>query len=147
MCDKETAMSNFVEKIEEFLESDEGKIFIENENLKKKLLLSRFDKFENYLKTHDFDKLIYRVILEHNEDWFETCRINGLEPYPNNKLNFILEYLDHKLEPIEDNVYEMECDFPHMTYEYKGYYFQVIFGQGSIIRIYNKNDNRLLLQV
>jgi hypothetical protein len=105
----------------------------------------RFNRLAKYLKTVDFDKLIYRLIDEHNDEYIDKCYNNGYQPYPNNKLNFLLNYLCEKYK--ERNVKELDSDFMNTIRQYKGYYFQIIYGQGSIMRIYNKRDFRLLLQV
>lgn len=104
-----------------------------------------YERFEKYLETHDFDELIYRLILEHNDDYREKCYHNGYEPYPNNKLSFIIEYIKNNTKPIE--IKGIKCEFPNTIWEFKGYYFQLIYGQGVITNIYNKDDNRLILQI
>ena len=106
---------------------------------------NRFLKFEKYLENNDFDKLMYRIILEHGEDWRDKCYHNGCEPFPNNKLSFILNYIEDRCKTIK--VKKLKIDYPNEIREFKGYYFQIIYGQGVITRIYNKNDFRLMLQV
>jgi len=106
---------------------------------------NRFLKFEKYLENNDFDKLMYRIILEHGEDWRDKCYHNGCEPFPNNKLSFILNYIEDRCKTIK--VKKLKIDYPNEIREFKGYYFQIIYGQGVITRIYNKNDLRLMLQV
>jgi hypothetical protein len=89
---------------------------------------------------------MYRLILEHDDGYLEICGHKGYEPYPNNKLAFVIDYLVYNYEPIE--VLEIEPKhFPSTIYFFKGYYFQTICGQGCFHRIYNKEDMRMVLQV
>lgn len=138
-------INEFKKKLDEWVESDAGKTYFENENIKFELKEKRFQRFEEWLKHNDFDKLLYFIILKHDDNYCERCYHNGFEPYPNNILRFIFEYVEYKFEPIL--VSEINSDFPNVIYFFKGYYFQIIYGQGSICRIYNKADMRLLLQI
>jgi hypothetical protein len=135
----------FKKKIDEWVESDEDKAYFENENRKLELKHKRYARFEEWLKHNDFDRLMYRLILEHDEEWLEKCWHNGYEAYPNNVLSFVIDYIAHNFEPII--VSELDCSFPNQIWQFKGYYFQMIYGQGSFNRIYNKADMRLLLQI
>lgn len=106
---------------------------------------SRFLKFEKYLESNDFDKLIYRIILEHDENWRDSCYEKGHEPHPNNKLTFILNYIEDRGNIVK--VDEIDSEYPNEIFEFKGYYFQDIYGQGVITKIYNKKDLKLLLVI
>jgi hypothetical protein len=141
---------NSLKKLTEFLDSPEGIAFrnnyIEKMAKEQRIAEGRYRKFEKYLETHDFETLMYRLILEHDDDYLEKCGHKGYEPYPNNKLAFVIDYLVHNYEPIE--VAEIEPKhFPSTIYFFKGYYFQTICGQGCFHRIYNKEDMRMVLQV
>lgn len=105
----------------------------------------RYSRFTKYVKTIDFDKLLYRLISEHNDDYIDKCHNNGFESFPNNKLQFLLNYISGKYNPVKVNA--IDCDYSNQIWHYKGYYFQIVYGQGSFLRIYNKKDLRLLLQV
>ena len=136
--------------LDEFVKSEEGKAFHEEYfgNLKKiqDIQEGRYRKFEKYLETHDFDKLMQRLIIENGDKWREKCWHKGYEPYLNNKLGFLIEYLLHNYEPIE--VVEIEPKhFPSTIYFFRGYYFQTICGQGCFHRIYNKENMKMILQV
>ena len=136
--------------LKDFAESEEGKAFHKEYfgNLQKiqDIQEGRYRKFEKYLESHDFDKLMQRLILENGDKWREKCWHKGYEPYPTNKLGFLIEYLLHNYEPIE--VPEIEPKhFPSTIYFFKGYYFQTICGQGCFHRIYNKENMKMILQV
>ena len=106
----------------------------------------RYRKFEKYLETHNFDELLQRLVAENGDEWCDKCGKKGYEPYPNNKLAFVIDYLVHNYESID--VIEIEPKhFPSTIYFFKGYYFQTICGQGCFHRIYNKEGMQMVLQV
>ena len=132
--------------LQDFIDSDAGKKYFENVKKINDLKVSRYKRFEEWLKHNDFEALMFRLIHEHGDDYREKCYHNGYEPYPNCKLAFLIDYLVHNYEPIE--VAEIEPEhFPSTIYFFKGYYFQTICGQGCFHRIYNKEDMRMVLQV
>lgn len=138
------------DNLKEFLESPEGKEFsrkyVEKMKMKNVVEIGRRKKFEKWLENNDFDKTFYRILLEHGEDYKEKCSHNGYMPYANNKLSFIIDYAFDNCEAI--TVKELEWEhFPSNTVLFMGYYFQIIYGQGSVTYIYNKDDMRLLLQL
>jgi len=138
-----------IEKMKAYMESPEGKAeteaYIAKMAKEQEIADGRYVRFEKWLETHDFDNLMYRLILEHDDEYRNECYYKGSEPYPNNKLNFVLDYITQKVATI--TVSELDCDFANSIYFFKGYYIQHIWGQGVITRIYNKDDNKLLLQV
>ena len=142
-------MIDKIEKLKEHLETPEGKARMEKyfQDIAKKQALKekRYRRFEEWLETNDFDKLMYRLILEHGDEYIDKCYHNGYMPHPNRKLGFVISYVVHNHAPI--TVSELDCNFANSVHQFKGYYFQHIHGQGTITRIYNKDDLRLLLQL
>ena len=126
-------------------ESEQGKAHFENYWKKIDLKQSRFVRFTEWLKHNDFDKLMYRIILEHNEEYREKCWHSGIEAHPNNVLSFLIRYVADTCEPVK--VPQIDTDFANSVWFFNGYYFQLIHGQGTITRIYNKEDMRCILQV
>jgi hypothetical protein len=136
----------FQKELDEWMASDEAKVYFKKEADKQMLKESRYLRFEEWIKHNNFDTLMYRLILEHGEDWNRKCNDNGFEAFPNNKLQFVLDYVFHNQEPIRVKKIEAK-HFPSQTYLFKGYYFQITQGQGCIIDIYNAEDYRLLLRI
>lgn len=143
-------MSEFesVNKLSEWLDSIEGQSsideYLKEIEIKTDLDKSRFDKFEVWLKTNSFDDLMNRLYIEHSEEYREKCYKKGYEPYCNNKLSFIFNYVSNRVEQIIDKSIE-DYNFNTEMYFFKGYIFVTIFGQGAFNRIYK--DNKLFLQV
>ena len=136
--------------LKDFMDSPEGKAHLAEYfgkiKVKQNIQEGRYKKFEKYLETHDFDKLMQRLILENGDEWREKCYHKGYEPYPNNKLGFVIDYLVHNYDSID--VLEIEPKhFPSTIFFFKGYYFQTICGQGCFHRIYNKENMKMILQV
>lgn len=130
---------------EKWLESEDGQTFIQKQHEKLVLKEKRHRRFEEWLKNNDFDKLLNRLVLEHNDKYQDKCYDRGYQPYPNRKLSFLIGYLVDNMKTIY--VKELNCDFPNQIWEFNNYYFQLIHGQGTIFRLYKKEDLNYLLQV
>ncbi len=134
-----------IEKMKAWLESEDGNAYFEELVKKEDLKKARHRRFETWLETNDFDVLINRLIQEHDDDYIDKCYRNGSMPFPNRKLAFVIGYVFNNFMPVK--VTELDCDFPNDIRLFKGYYFQHIHGQGTIVRIYNKDDLEQLLQL
>jgi len=131
--------------LDEWVDSTEGQKYFDNIQKIAEIKKGRFSRFEEYLKSHDFDNLLYHIILEHDDEYRENCYHKGIEPYPNNKLSFIFEYIENNYSPI---IFEqLDGDFPNRIWLFRGYYFQMIWGQGVAYHIYNKEDMRLIFNI
>jgi hypothetical protein len=114
---------------------------------KQELLNIRYKHFEEWLNNNDFDKIMYRLILEHDEEYFDKCYHNGFMPFPNNKMDFIINYVSNTSIQHPIIVKDLECNFPNKIWEFRGYYFQHVHEKRTIIKIFNKDDLRLLLEL
>jgi len=132
-----------IKQMTEWVESEDGKAYFENRRVIHEIENARYERFKAYLETHDFDKLMYRLILEHGEEWREKCYHSGCEPYCNNKLQFIIDYVQHNLEKIRGA--QLENVFNTNIWFFKGYYFRIMHGQGSCFDLYNGEDFKHLL--
>ena len=129
--------------IQNFIESDVGKKYFEKMRIELEIKRGRYVRFEKWLENNDFEKLMQRLISENGDEWQDKCYKKHYEPYPNNKLGFLIDYLVHNCEPIE--VAEIEPKhFPSTIFFFKGYYFQTICGQGCFHRIYNKEGMQMV---
>ena len=142
-------MIGMIEKLKAHLESPEGKASMEKyfaaEAERQKIRKKRHERFEEWLENNDFDELINRLILEHDNDYIFKCYDKGYMPSPNRKLSFVIGYIFDNFASI--SVTEIDCDFPNDIRQFKGYYFQHIHGQGTISRIYKKDGLKFLLQL
>ena len=138
-------IKKFEESLDEWVESPEGKVYFKNLEFKQVIQKKRYKRFEEWLKCNDFDKLMYRLIFEHNEDYREKSYYNGCTPSPNNKMTFLLNYVENNCSSIE--VSKLDSYFLDDIRFFNGYYFQRIYCQGTITNVYNKEDLRLMLKI
>lgn len=138
-------VEEYRKQFKEWSESDAGERHFKKFEDKMVLKHSRFKRFEEWLKHNDFDKLMYRIILEHDDEYREKAYIDGHEPNRNNKLKFIFDYVIGNTMPIK--VPKLKNSFANEIWEFNGYYFQMTFGQGTVCDVYNKEDLRLLIRL
>jgi hypothetical protein len=99
----------------------------------------RFNKFDKFIESCDFEKFFYKLILEHDEQWFETCSINGKNPELTNKLKFIFNYLEFKDEQLNTN---------EKKWEFKKFIFFKTTNENNInYKIQNVFDNKIILEI
>ena len=72
-------LKEMISKFEEWLNSEEVNMIFEKQNKLNEIRKIRQNHFDEWLKYNDFDKLIYRLILEHNDEYREKCYHNGRE--------------------------------------------------------------------
>jgi len=126
-------------------ESDDGKTHFTKFWNKVEVRNQRFLKFTEWLKHNDFDKFMYKLIMKHNEEYREKCWHSGVEAHPNNVLSFLIRYVADTCEPVK--VPQLDNGFANSIWLFKGYYFQMTYGQGTVTDIYNQEDMRKILQV
>lgn len=137
--------NNWQKNFDEILDNDElmDKYF-EKLSIKKEIKEKRYQKFEKWLESNNFDLLMDKIVDEHNDDYIDKCYKNGFEPHPNNKLSFIFDYIFENLEYIEDHTIE-SYDFSTSMRFFKNYHFVNIYGQGTFSRIYKNKELILTL--
>jgi hypothetical protein len=140
-------LKELIRLMNEFNESDEGIAYFkelnEKHRIEAEIKSKRIEKLVEYLKNQDFDKIMDRMILEHNDDYRDKCYNKGYEPYPNNKLNLFFDFLEKNYHPIEDDTIH-NGTFSQTIYFYKGYFFTKMYGQGTATLIYGKDKQRII---
>lgn len=133
--------------MKELLNSEEGKASMKKhfEKLveKKKIDEGRYRKFEKWLETHDFNILMQRLEKEHDNSWRNNCYNKGYEPYPNNKLAFLINYLVYNHKSVSVPQIESK-NFPSESWFFKGYYFNMMFGQGVFTQVFDSNFKQII---
>lgn len=104
---------------------------------------NRYDKYEAYVDNVKFDKFMLRLVYEHNNEYLEKCANKGFSSQPNNKLKFIINYLNDRYCTIL--VRKISTDVLDKVWSYRGYYFQIKCNGG--INIYNKDDMTLMIEL
>lgn len=88
-----------------------------------------------------FSETIKKLIKKHNDNYFKKCYNKGCEPYPNQVLNLIIDYATENGKNVNPN---MKSYFPIDTIFYRNYYFEFMYGQGTMITIYDSNKLALI---
>jgi hypothetical protein len=112
----------------------------------KEIVEKRFNIFEKWLENNDFNTLLYRMILKHDDEYRSRCYERGYEPYLNNIMRFIFKYVTQRGGK-QVEVRELDNLFNNKIWEFNGYYFQIIWGQGVILKIFNKEDSREIFTI
>lgn len=105
----------------------------------------RFDKFEKFIESCDFEKFFYRILLEHNDEWFESNLINIGNKTINNKLLFIYSYLENRGKKIIGN--ENDSFLRMERWKFKKFIFKKEYLVNNKIKyiIENCYDNKIIL--
>lgn len=133
-------MSDILQKLRDFLDSEEGKKsrekFIKKivfEQQLKKNNVERIKKMFNDQKS--FNLLVNKIIAKHDDAWSDKCYKKGVMPYPW-ELMYALFNLAEFEGKISDPIDELTKNFPSFIYTYKGWQFAVTHGQGSVCSVY-----------
>ena len=134
-------LKKFKQVIEDWMDTLESSEYFKNEKIKENLLFFRFNQFENWLNSNNFDILIEKVITKHNK--YKEQYLNKKYQFkPTNILGFIIEYIQNKFDIID--VDQLKVNFPNQVWFFKGYYFQIIYNQGSTYKIYDNKFQQLI---
>ncbi len=135
-------------KLDKFMKSKEGKKRMNKYAEKLALEQARIDRVGPYLKGKDFDKIIERVVAEHGEDHRDRCYKKGYEPHSNHKATLLLRWIENNYSPIKvpypKDGLGMGGMFTSAVYFVKGYYFELVCGQGCYWRIYNNKKEVII---
>ncbi len=113
--------------------------------IKQDIEYKRTQKLRKYLSKNNFENLIGRIIREHDDSYIDKCYKNGYQPRPNNKFSLLLSLVEIEGDEIKEIDFKNDT-FPNVVIKYENYYFQWIWGQGVITRIYDIR-HELILQL
>lgn len=135
-------------KLKLYLETEEGKRGIKeyfNDLAKReKIAENRYVRFEKWLKNNNFNKLMQRLVVENGKEWSEKCYHKGYQPYPNNKLSFIIKYVTNKYSHINVPQLKSKYYFPNQIWFFKGYFFKMTWGQGVLTEVFDKDFKQII---
>lgn len=134
---------NLTEKLQEYMNSEEGKKALEKatQEIVRKTNAAKKIHDELSIKTaEEISSLLNRAILKHDERWKELCLKNGVQPYPWEIMNCLFSSAEHFGEDYTgESLDDFDKHFGAYTKKYLGYYFNWIFGQGTVLRIFDEN--------
>ena len=140
-------LDKMAKQMHDFYESEEGKKFIQEmaDKIEKRSIEAA--KADKILSALDYDArydLIKRIAEKHDDRWIDLCYKNGYEPHPWH----IAYLLFRAAEQFGVNFDEGPLDdfdrhFGAYTFLYNGFYFNWIHGQGTVLRIFDKNKEEI----
>ena len=135
---------SLLDKLKEYLDTDDGKKafndFFNAEYIKEKRLQKQCERFREYIEKNDnFEEILNKISTKYNsseyrERWFKR----GIEP-PEYLYYFLYQYADNfGREATEEEYEKYNSGFMEIILFLDGYYFQKVYGQGTIINIFKK---------
>lgn len=134
-----------LERLREFLKSDEGKASLANYAAKRKRETEQVMRVGTYLEGKDFDALLKRLIDEHTEEYRLQCYKKGEEPSLTHKMGLLFAYVSKVREEVYVAQIQNNILFSSTLRFFKGYYFGVVHGQGCFHEIYNDKFERIFV--
>jgi hypothetical protein len=137
-------MSDMVEELKKFLETEEGKEsikkFAEKINFESELKIKNTDRIKKMFNNQEtFDLLVNRILEKHNDNWKDHCYKKGVMPYPWELLYSLFDLAEMQgkdIDPIDD----LTKNFPSSIFTYNDWQFAITHGQGSVCSVYYKKE-------
>jgi hypothetical protein len=135
-----------LDKLKAFFESEEGLKSLEVFADKMKAERRRIDRANEYIqrmKKPIFDERLKEEIAKHNDEWTDRCYSKGVMPYPTNLIELLFDAAQTYGKPFKGVLDDFDSDWCGSSVKYRGYYFNWINGQGTVIRIFNENKEEI----
>jgi len=139
--------NDLAQKLEVYLASEAFQLSIEDSIKKTAFEIERAQKIDKILQQmpeSEVRSLFQRLFYKHDQRWEDLCYSKNVQPYPWNLLNYLFTAAqnfgkDYEGESLDD----FDKHFGAFTMEYLGYYFNWIYGQGTVLRIFDKNKQEI----
>lgn len=134
-------MSNkMLEEMRAFMKTPEGKASMER--MKAKIQREgerkrRAFEYINNLTREEFELKLAKEIARHDRAYEDRCYAKGHMPHPRNLMYFVFNAAEIGGRPYNKQLDEFDVNFGGGTIKYRGHYFNWIFGQGTVLRIFN----------
>jgi len=132
---------SLVQQFKEWIDSEEGKLYLENylkkEKQEEEILESQLERFKSrFSSIKDFDYIVNKIIDKYESDEY-VLREYKMGREPNRNLYwFLFRFAEKYGREVTEEEYEKYSNmFTDEMYYYGGYYFSVMHGQGSVIKI------------
>jgi hypothetical protein len=123
----------FIERMKNFM--------VEKEESRKRNM-DRIRKF--FSDDETFEKVLIRIMEKHDERWTDLCYSKSVQPHPWEILYALCNIVEDEgveAEPLDG----LTENFPSTILKYRGYTFAWTNGQGTVLSIYNK-ENELIFR-
>ena len=94
---------------------------------------------EKWLETNDFEPLFQRLLARNGDERTDWCHKKGCEKYPTPMMQFVFDYISDRYEIVNNEL--LSNDFSSGTWFFKGYWFQLLCGQGNFWKIFDGELN------
>lgn len=108
---------------------------------KKNLKQKRFKRFDKWLETNEFEPLLLKLLERNGDERTYRCMSRGYEKYPTPMMQFVFDYISDRLEVVNNEL--LDGDFSRGTWFFKGYWFQLLCGQGCFWKIFDGELNEI----
>jgi hypothetical protein len=138
---------SLAQRLEELLESEEGKKLIRQSAERIMRKDSRAIKADGIFSQLDYEKkleLIERIEKKHDQRWEDLCQEKGFQPYPWEIVHVLFRAAEifgthYEGEPLDS----FDTHFGAYTKQYGDLYFNWIYGQGTVIRIFDRDKREI----
>jgi hypothetical protein len=116
--------------------------FFKEKNKARERNTERIRKF--FSDDESFEKTLIRILEKHDERWTDVCYAKSVQPHPWEILYSICNIVEDEgenVEPLDD----FTKNWQSTLLKYRGYTFAWTNGQGTVMSIYNK-DNELIFR-
>jgi len=132
--------NDMLERLKSFLDSPEGIAAVERMTEKMRVEDARKQKAFEYIESLSNKELkskLMREIAKHDDAYENKCYARGYMPHPSNLMYFVFDAAQIGGKPYKKILDDFDEAFGGGTIKYRGYYFNWIFGQGTVLRIFN----------
>ena len=132
--------SDMLEKMEAFMETPEGKASLGRMRDKMKREAGRKQRAFEYIESlsrAEFESKLAKEIARHDDDYEGRCYAKGYMPHPRNLMYFVFNAAEIGGRPYNKQLDTFDASFGGGSIKYRGHYFNWIFGQGTVLRIFN----------
>ena len=132
--------SEMLEQMRAFMESPEGKASMERMKAKMQMEEDRKRKAFDYIESlprEEFETKLAKEIARHDDAYERRCYAKGYMPHPRNLMYFVFNAAEIGGRSYNKQLDAFDSSFGGGTIKYRGHYFNWIFGQGTVLRIFN----------
>ena len=131
---------NEAQKMSDFIDSPEGKAWMEEYGKKlkfeydlKNINVERLKKM--FTDQKSFNSLVNKILDKHDESWIKKCYDKSVQPHPKILLYTLFDLVEKEGKPIKpiDGLTE---NFSSQVITYKSWQFAITMGQGAVCSVY-----------
>ena len=130
---------SLIDKLREFMNSEEGERWLEEQSRRARLKNERIRKLHERLSSlsdEEYAQFIDKLISKHDDAYKDRMYSQRIQPHPNMLLSLVFDVAIEIGVPVEP-FDEFPQIFPSDTVDYRGFYFEYVYGQGTVSRIYS----------